>query len=206
MDNNFGLSLLNELTNVDHDSDFPDDVAMHHFDSPVELPTDLPTAGMTSKQHETLDAHLCVHSLSRSEFYMQISQIAPDLLGPDAPLRAHTDGGGGGLWQLQLIVVTTYWTIANYLQKNDVLFYELQIPELMIPSVSVFFVFLPNVTNTVTTRRDASIHRACQRQSSRPALWQGNINVPEDIQLPLPSTARTAMCISFVTMLIDHVT
>jgi hypothetical protein len=93
MDNNFGLSLLNELTHVDQDSDVPDDVAMHHFDSPVKLPTDLPTAGMTSKQHKTLDAHLCVHSLSRSEFYMQISQIAPDLLGPDAPLRAHTDGG-----------------------------------------------------------------------------------------------------------------
>jgi hypothetical protein len=40
-----------------------------------------------------LDMHLSVHALSRTEFYRHICAVTPDLLGPGAPLRAHTDGG-----------------------------------------------------------------------------------------------------------------
>jgi hypothetical protein len=76
--------------------------------SPVSLPTGIPSQAcslMTSPvgdlRHKSagstalhaLDAHLCVHSLSRSEFYLNICAVETELLGPDAPLRAHTDGG-----------------------------------------------------------------------------------------------------------------
>jgi hypothetical protein len=76
--------------------------------SPVSLPTDsLPSlyspvmSSMTDPQVNqsgsmalhALDMHLSVHALSRTEFYRHICAVAPELLGPDAPLRAHTDGG-----------------------------------------------------------------------------------------------------------------
>jgi hypothetical protein len=86
MDDNFGFSLLNEITTSSMD---------HYLDSPVDLPVALPTfdcAGQTATI-SALNAHLCIHSLSRSEFYLQISAVTPELLGPTAPLRAHTDGG-----------------------------------------------------------------------------------------------------------------
>lgn len=40
-----------------------------------------------------LEAHLCVHAITRTTFYQNIRAISPDKFGPTAPLRAHTDGG-----------------------------------------------------------------------------------------------------------------
>jgi hypothetical protein len=107
-DDNFGLTLLHELTVAGCDCAEHGGLAGHFHDSPVSLPTGIPThacSSMTSPvgdlHHKSagstalhaLDAHLCVHSLSRSEFYLNICAVETDLLGPDAPLRAHTDGG-----------------------------------------------------------------------------------------------------------------
>jgi hypothetical protein len=90
-DDNFGFSLLHALTDADSAQSLSS--SMTYLDSPVDLPTDLPTNYTSSALLHALDVHLSVNAISRSEFYLQISAIAPELLGPNAPLRAHTDGG-----------------------------------------------------------------------------------------------------------------
>jgi hypothetical protein len=57
-------------------------------------------AKLASMLH-ALESHLCVHAISRSEFYHDICAISPDLLlGPTAPFSAHTAGGS--------MVITTH--------------------------------------------------------------------------------------------------
>lgn len=105
-DDDLYASFLHEVS-LD-DNPHPTDRSSEPFyEPPVVLPSDVPLLCTSStfplpvsqstctgsKALHALNIHLCIHAISRTDFYKRICAVTPDLLGPDAPLRAHTDGG-----------------------------------------------------------------------------------------------------------------
>jgi hypothetical protein len=93
-----GFSHLSEIaTNICDSSNMS---LTNRFDcSPVRLPDDTsfllqaPSHASSLAALHALETHLCVPAFGHSEFYHNICAISLDLLGPTAPLQAHTDCG-----------------------------------------------------------------------------------------------------------------
>jgi hypothetical protein len=166
---------------------------IHHEESPVSLPIDVPAAyasAMALSVHNTcsdcaqsstalhaLSAHLCVHALSRTDFYRKIYAVTPTLLGPDAPLRAHTDGGS----------MATTTDHRDYLWDYRELTPAERRPVLRVADsrahhpIGIGFLRVHNVRQDITWQ-NASIHPASLPQFYLQVPWLANINVLRGIR------------------------